>query len=45
VLTLCLEEESTLGPRADHFALLALAAIKVDLLGLGIGDEAKGGAP
>jgi hypothetical protein len=32
-------------PRADHFALLALAAIKVDLLGLGIGDEAKGGAP
>jgi hypothetical protein len=38
VLSLCLEEESTLGPRADHFSLLALAAIKADLLALGIGD-------
>jgi hypothetical protein len=25
--------------RADHFSLLALAAIKADLLRLGIGDE------
>ena len=37
VLTLCLDEESELGPRADHFAVLALAAIKADLLRLGIG--------
>ena len=41
VLSLCLEEESTLGPRADHFSLLALAAIKADLLALGIGDERR----
>jgi hypothetical protein len=40
VLSLCLDEESTLGPRADHFSLLALAAIKADLLRLGIGREA-----
>ena len=41
VLTLCLEEEGTLGRRNDHFALLALAAIKADLLALGIGDERR----
>ena len=40
VLSLCLDEESTLGPRADHFSLLALAAIKADLLRLGIGRVA-----
>ena len=36
-LTICLDEELHLGPRADHFSLLALAAIKADLLALGIG--------
>jgi hypothetical protein len=39
VLALCLEDELRNGTRADSFSLLALAAIKTDLLMLGIGDD------
>ena len=36
VFTLCLEEDLRTGERTDHFSLLALAAIKADLIRLGI---------
>jgi hypothetical protein len=41
VLTHLLEEEAREGRRVDHFALLALAAIKTDLLRFGIGEAAQ----
>ena len=42
MLTLCLEEEIHNVPRNDCFALVAPAAIKTDLLRLGIGEGLTG---
>jgi hypothetical protein len=44
VLTLCLENERNWGRRTDSFPLLALAAIKTDLIGFDFrGDDIGSG--